>query len=1229
MVYKKIIIPSISLLVLTLCSLSQAENYRPSTEPIFKTPQPKSNIMLVLDDSTSMRHKDVYMIEHAYGPGQPECYVDGYAVSWGKEQEEQGYYNPFPKKWSYAPWNDENADEDSMINGKSEPPAYPYCVKVSRADALKYVLDEVLNKYRDKAYIGANVINHVGSIPNKMPDGTESLGLVTLPLEDYSKHTQEDFDIALAPIKQALDDRSGKTPTALGLYHALKIFRGGPVDIKNADTYAGSGDDKYYDYAQYNTPLRYRCQQNHIVNMSDGKSEGTYVYGVFEADSHLPYYSGRKYTTKIVNGVDLNKWAWFSKDHQAIGELSASLDLRDAVKPLWNPKTQSWENKDIDDAGKPWNDPIFSKTMPVIMNNVTLTVKPNSKAFLNLVNPSGGKSIGFFEDEGGSTTYTADDLLSGFDTIFSDIVQSGSSMGGVNDKIYSDILPHKVEMKYGRLYLDDKLTDMSKLGTIRYTTKYGFAQRYGILSAVIPYIESYETLPDGKRRPNIKTYELWNTSSRITYGQSRFVTYLKKDQQMGYSNDAPGIWIYRIHNLYARTNFKNLYKELYGHTDYVWHERIHWMYKFTNKSFWYNLRPRMTPMGSITSQDIRLANKDILNINIAKHKTSPKLRQDLTNWLRFKANFQPQNFIVVADNDGFINFINAQRGLDYRNKYNGGHRDTAYFPQILYHRFDEIAKKNQKPTFIIDGRTNLVDAKVWQEGWGTLYATIGLTGLGAGGKGLVGYRIYATKEETLKEWLTKGRKPSRGGHQNSIDKVTPIFEITNEGPKKWRTKGFENLGYANSGFEFFNRIIHKNGQEQGQLVAVFGNGFGTKKSTLFFIDAYTGEKLQEVILSHDGGGAATPSIIVKNATDNSGQQIQKIYVGDYSGTLYQIDIMNGDFTNDHNVYVTALFQAPKTNPGQSAISTKPMVIKTKNGKMNILFGTGIAKSDTVDRGQNAAVQHNIYNIQLSPHLLPGYARSADITKNTSYLTLERMFNINDLNSGYVKYTKEMEIDYLQPNHFQVDIKAPTLTIDSNHAAGWYIELTADGRTSGERVIEDPRYDQSNETAIFNTWGIRERESNNDQGLYDPCLRDASFGKTLVFKVETGEAGSAGGRGPAGGNNDESDNDPVHDNLGNTATIGSATGSITGDLISTASPDDNSITALADLDVEVVEEVIAATGVDNSSYTTIDENGFKSLCQTSDTGETICIRVERETKTPRKGRVSFHSLFESF
>lgn len=60
----------------------------PISEPILNTPQPKSNIHMVLDDSTSMRHSDVYMLEHAYGEGDPVCKVDDRAVRWGERVRE-------------------------------------------------------------------------------------------------------------------------------------------------------------------------------------------------------------------------------------------------------------------------------------------------------------------------------------------------------------------------------------------------------------------------------------------------------------------------------------------------------------------------------------------------------------------------------------------------------------------------------------------------------------------------------------------------------------------------------------------------------------------------------------------------------------------------------------------------------------------------------------------------------------------------------------------------------------------------------------------------------------------------------------------------------------------------------------------------------------------------------------------------------------------------------------
>ncbi len=1196
--YIQLVIALMPLLMAQTVSSNELSGFTPTQEPILNSPQPKANIQMVLDDSASMTTRDVYLSEHTYEQGKPVCNVDAAAVRWGAEQAKEGFYNPFPSRNRYVPWDPEAADDDGLIDGKAEPPAYARCIRASRGVALSYVVQEVLNRYRDKAYVGANVINKHGNI---LPDGRVG-GLITLPLQDYGADEQEDFDKKLAPLLEVVENPSGVTPTGEGLYHALKILRGGAVPLNAGNRTEGRAPNRFYPYYRYETPLKYRCQPSHIVNMSDGFAGSTTVHGIFTED--FPYLSEVKINSRendlIVGGVNLVYRSSIASNFRDIGRLTAALDLRNASKPIWNEATKSWDEKRVDDAGKPWNDPIFSTKMSVVMNSISLGLDPQAASFRNLVGPSGGVSLGF--DSGSSSNpaeYTAEDLLGAFDSVFSDIIQSSSSTLAVNDRVYADVLPNKVEMRNGRLYLDGKLTDISKLGAIRYSTSYGFNQRYGIISAVVPYLIDKTDSEGNVTGKDVGLYELWNTSTTIRRGQGNYVTFLNEEQ--GYKNYPIGTRLYRVHTGRVFSAFRDIYREATGLSNIGYHYHVHWLYEFTRTSFRpYDLRPRMTPMGSITNSDVRLANKDILNINIAQDKMSRTLSAEMVKWLKFKAQWQPKNYIVVADNDGFINFINAQRGLNHANRYKGGQRDTAYFPQISYRRIQEIAGKGEEPTLVFEGHTNLMDAKVYQKGRGNYFATLGITGMGGGGKGLVGYRLFASEVTAVNNWIDNGRRPGLpASYSNTIDKVTPLFEISNEGKEKYRTPGFENLGYTYSGFEYFNRTIVKNGEVQGQAVAVFGNGFGTEKSTVYFIDAYTGEKLNEVILNHNGGGAATPSIVV--AADSAGQRIERLYIGDYSGSMYRVEFNSPDFTDNSSIRVTALFQAPRTNIGQSAISTKPLLVKNAQGQMQVFFGTGIAADKTRDRGDNSQVLHSIYGITDRDLSNPASFATADYMKKNSGISLLPLLSVNNLNRGDVQYDQGVQIDYNQKNRYEIDIVTPVDPNPNNSVStrldGWYVRLNADGMNTGERIIQDPKYDGINRSIIFSTWGVIERDEVNELDLYDPCLRDISFGKMLAFNVSTGAAAIGGGSG----------------GLSNIGSVGTAPGGLTGDLIGSA-PEDNSTTSLETLGDDLVAELINIVGEGDSSLYKGDDS-VGATCEGTIDGEGRCVITEQRKPVP--------------
>ena len=1163
----KFSVAAIAVFGTTLASANQT-TFKPSEEPVFSTPRAKPNIHMVLDDSASMKN-----------------------------------------------------NSDITLGGK----------KVKRTEALDYTYKALMNKYKDKAYLGVSFLWQTYDAGTRSPSvGT---GLVRLPIDDYSKKTAAEFERdVIKPISASILNSPGNTPMYPGIYEAIKMYRGQPITANglnapnpNRNSFfsgfprvelfdtkewqqtgkgQGNGNRKevvvssHYPAVKHPSPVRFRCQQNHMIVMTDGEPNDVRVWGIDENDG-LNIKSSVNNSLQLKDGsVNLSSYTDITSS-AVLGELAANIDLRDYQTGL-------------DEAGKPWKDPNdkYSVKMPIYMHTVSLFVNPKSQIYTGLTDAinrkfrqenntteSVGMNLGF--EKNGST----EDLLQAFDTIFASIILSTSSTRSMNDRIHSDLLEGPPVVKA------DGSVDLKTLGTIRYDTVYDFRPRFGSVRAMVPYIAGYDssqkdpTRTGHKGKPLIESFELWNTDTSITPNQGRYVTYLQvKDKDAGLN-------LYELKNSLVLSEFQKIRSNMTSND-------IDWLTNFRKTDNLGDLRGRLNPLGSITNSEIITVNKDVLNLSLDSEKISPSLKNDLTNWLLFKAKHQPNNLLVVADNDGFISFIKAQRGLSKGHR--GGERDTAYFPKMLVHRFDEIAKANRNATLVLEGKTDLVDAKVYQpsqNGGEHVYATIGLTSMGGGGKGIVGYRIYADKAETIENWAKNKATTVTANANNIYNKVTPLFEITNEGPNK--TYGFEDLGYTYSGFEFFNRIQNIDNTERGQAVAVFGNGFGTEKSVVYFVDAYTGQKLHQIILDPHGKGAATPSIVVSRDGEG-GQKIDRLYVGDYSGSLYKVEFTGRDFTAS-NTRVTKLFKAPETNFGQSAISVKPLVVKNKNsGVYQIFVGTGLASSLDLDRYENSWVTHALYGItdDSSKQLEGSQKLTGDLEK-----TLVPLFTIENLKEGRVKY-KENEV----PNYEKVDrynvttyfpVANPNEGVVNGNNNGWYIVLSADNNNdmslpgekgSGERVIYDPQYDSYHDAVVFSTWGIKERGGKPDKTTReDPCVSDLAFGKVLSFYTKTG-----GGSYKIG--------------IANKATTGKAEGTITGDGIK-AAPEGNEETELADLSLDVQKLLLATVDVDNSAY----ERDLKKLgtyCVGGLDGQVHCSEIERSEKDLGTDpvRISIHERY---
>ncbi len=1150
-----------ALLVSTMGTMmfANANQFEPSTTPIFSTPQAKPNIHMVLDDSGSMQSQDVIAPEHLYEFGSPTCKQQ--SPAWHQERKDLGEYDPF-KDGKYVPWDDSKAI-DGLINGLKKPPRIMDCADIKRTEALNNAVSTILYKYRSKAYLGVSVLWQVNSIAS----ATVADSVIRLPIDDYSSLKEKDFQKKVIDVVAKLIDTSpGRTPLNPAVYEAVKMFRGQPVNLlglnareKGYPIVEAVTEDGYtfYPYKQLPTPLRYRCQQNHLIVMTDGIPNETIVWGIGENDA--PDFP-KKSTDKIVNGLNVSQMGVYIKA-DLIGKLTATVDLRKEHKPVL--KDGIWVEKTEDDAGKSWMDELSNK-MPINTHSVSLFVNPTSSVYTALTKPTGGMNLGFGKDEG-----NAEDLLLAFDTIFSSIIKSTSSTMSTNDRNNAEVLEN-VPMVDGDV-------DLSKAGTIRYDTTYNFNQQMGNVRAMIPYIASYTNV-NGDKKPVIEVMELWNTDNTIKPEQGNYVTFLdsKNGKEITYI-DNPDVAV-QFKNIHQASRYGEKFNENY----------TKWLTSSASYDGGNGLRSRLKPMGSITNSDLILANKDILNINIAKDKMDSSLAKDLVKYLKFKAANQAVNYLIVADNDGFINFINAQRGLTGSAK--AGRRNTAYFPQLLAHRLAEIADENRVQTLVLEGKTKLADVKVHEANTGNIYATIGLTSMGSGGKGVVGYRVYGAPENL---------KPS--SNDKYLTKVTPLFEITNEGPDSYKTAGFKDLGYTYSGFEIFNQMI----DGKGQAVAIFGNGFGVDKSVLYFIDAYTGEKLHEIVLNHNGGGASTPSIVVR--ASNGGQGLERIYVGDYSGQLYRVDFKGKKITDD-SVTVTALFKASSkpSNEGQSAISVKPLVTKNKSTNLyNVAFGTGNAASHTLDRGSNSLVEHSVYNVidhdqTTAASTATVYALSKPGAKLSTLLT------IDNLKVGEVAYTAGANIDYSTEAKHDLEITMPESSNQVTSQNGWAARLVADGTSSGERTIQSAKYDAAGNNIVFVTWGIRERNSDYVEGaLYDPCLSDSVFGKVLSFDAHTGK--SSGKKG-----------------IYNQGSTGTAEGGLTGEWIEN-SPEGNEVADLDGYEDGLTDEISKITGDDDSSYNSDDESS-KLDCVGDIFAQTGCVESIPEDAAPLEpGRVNFKKI----
>ncbi len=1029
--------------------------FEPSQRPLVYMNSAKPNILLVIDTGWGMTDLQdagrMYVSEHTDGFGLPICdKPTGWAttVRNARQSENDGsngeevvkLYDPF-STGKYIPYNpmDHVDSNGSSIYTDSIP--VDVCKKRNKILTLNGVTKDLVRQLSQEAYIGIASYGRYDPVLASAYAKGQDLSYIGVPIMNLSEQKDEDFEKFDAFIdKVATDDYvlnnnfRNNAPMLNTVYQLGLYFRGYPignqfnvvprVKIENNTTQTNVSK---WEFKQYPNPAKYRCTQNHMVLLTNGWIEGEYILPILKSDAQWDNekYTGAKddskfwyyhsifpYISQLSNSSD--DGLFFTNNYRALGWGAVSGNDYSTVAMMLNRDMRLKENRAsnfplTDASGKDW----FGKgSIPQNVRVDAITFSPNSPFYgysimtqgLSGKQPVGGTN-GIFtkgtQTNGTNEVTSSDSVRMAFDEILKDQIGSLSSTHAVEDQ--------------SRRTKD----------TIRYKSKYNIHQRTSV-------VEAYEW---DVAKNDWKSFPRWTTNEKLKGAQGRLLTmsYPVKDQWKRKSIYAASMYTAYLNNAYKASYGKTLIDRI---TIYLWG-----MMQQDSASFRSDARVHSRPvaLGANVHSNLAYFAKDKPYFNL--QLSDKTLKKEMNHYIARRSLSYKTNLIITNTNDGIVNFIYAAKGLS-NNKVNSkeGTRYAAYFPGFLAQRLDEIALKNRPFIFTMDGPINLFDFKhnVSQQ---DKISTVGYSAMGAGGKGLVAYRIFET---TLNGTDVAGNP--RFIYDNK--EITPLFEIANEGV--YKMPGFENLGYTYSDFEFFNRSY--NGRIEG--VAVFGNGWGTNVSSLYLINAYTGELLQEVILNGNGGGASSPAIVVEKDS-NGYQKIVSAYVGDTSGYLYKVTF-NEDLS--HNVDI--LFK-PSTE--YNPITTKPMIIKNRFNQVWVYFGTGRNADEIRDRGKNAKITQYIYGI-----------------KDKGKTGLERF----DLGENQMVIGEDSTV---------------SVQSYSTSENGWFIPLD----NNGERIILSPA--KTEDAVVFVTWGNNEMElfSENDPN-YDPCIGDETYGKIIFLSQLTGK-----------------------------------------------------------------------------------------------------------------------------
>ena len=395
--------------------------------------------------------------------------------------------------------------------------------------------------------------------------------------------------------------------------------------------------------------------------------------------------------------------------------------------------------------------------------------------------------------------------------------------------------------------------------------------------------------------------------------------------------------------------------------------------------------------------------------------------------------------LYVGSNDGMLHAFNVDPAITGTTNF--GLEVFAYVPTQAMKKLPDIANKNYKHAYSVDGSPEVADA-YFNDRWHTVLTS----GMNGGGQG-----IFALDVSNPNAYNTEAAAAA-----------TVLWEFTDADD-------------ADLGYTFGKPTIAK--ANNGKWVAIFGNGYnntvadgqvGSGTALIYIVDLETGALLQKIDTQMNAlatpNGMSTPTTV-----DLDGDYLaDAVYAGDLEGNMWKFDISSANPAQWGVAYKTGSTPTPLytacatvlcSTTNRQPISVKPQVGFNKGATgLLIYFGTGTYFLQNDNQNNGLQSFYAIWDKGLAT--LTAFNKFHLLQQNIIEEVAVPTVNLDSNDAPIISYqraTSNFPINWHSAAGLPVDGSDADLLVDSH--LGWYMDLvnTEGGNTDGkgERSVSNP------------------------------------------------------------------------------------------------------------------------------------------------------------------------------